>query len=161
MNDTIYFYEATKKNGFLSNFYESPIVIDGELWRTVEHYFQAMKFPDYPEYQQTIREVNTPAISKRLGRSRKYKIRPDWEEVKDKIMYKALRIKFMSNGELCSMLIDTDDSLLVEHSRDIYWADGGSNKGVSQDKMRGKNRLGVLLMAVRDEMKMYRSLIDS
>jgi len=53
MNE-IHFYHPTvklaQKTGYgkdyiwCSNFYDSPITIDGELWPTTEHYFQAMKF---------------------------------------------------------------------------------------------------------------------
>ncbi len=45
----IYFYDtATEKakaeHIFLNNFAESPITIDGILYKTVEHYYQALSF---------------------------------------------------------------------------------------------------------------------
>ena len=43
---SIMFYRERDAYGYLSNFAKSPIDIDGKIWPTTEHYFQAMKFPD-------------------------------------------------------------------------------------------------------------------
>jgi predicted NAD-dependent protein-ADP-ribosyltransferase YbiA (DUF1768 family) len=43
-------------------------------------------------------------------------------------------------------LLATGDAILIEHTRnDDYWADGGDGSG--------KNKLGLLLMQVREELK--------
>ena len=47
--NVLFFYEDTDELGFCSNYYKSPIEIDGKVWPTTEHYFQAMKFPTNPE----------------------------------------------------------------------------------------------------------------
>jgi predicted NAD-dependent protein-ADP-ribosyltransferase YbiA (DUF1768 family) len=44
----------------MSNFYRSPIVIDGKLYGTSEHYFQAMKVVD-PNTAEYIRNLATPS----------------------------------------------------------------------------------------------------
>lgn len=44
-----------------SNFSPHKVDIDGKIWPTSEHYFQAMKFPDYPEFQEEIRLAKSPA----------------------------------------------------------------------------------------------------
>lgn len=41
----ILFYSQKKAFGFCSNFYHAAIQIEGRIWPTTEHYFQAMKFP--------------------------------------------------------------------------------------------------------------------
>ena len=46
----IWFYNAGDAHGYLSNFYASPITVDGKVWPTTEHYFQAMKFPTNPAH---------------------------------------------------------------------------------------------------------------
>jgi len=48
--------------------------IDGKLWLTTEHYFQAQKFSDQ-SYQERIRLEPSPMIAARLGRSREVPIR--------------------------------------------------------------------------------------
>ena len=136
---------------FLSNFYPSPIVIkddeDEFIAKTVEHYFQFMKTPSMEE-GIVILCAETPGQAKRLGR--KCYLRKDWDEVKDDIMLKALREKF-EHPKLRTMLLATGDETLVEgnHWHDNYW-------GVcSCDKCKGigKNKLGQLLMKVREEIR--------
>ena len=71
------------------------------------------------------------------------KIRPDWEEIKDDVMLKALYAKFGQNPKLFQLLRDTDNKQLVEHtSRDSYWGDGGDGSGL--------NKLGKMLMIIRN-----------
>ena len=72
--------------------------------------------------------------------------RSDWDTVKDDIMLKALRCKFAQHPDLMKKLWETGDRELIEHTaNDSYWADGGG-------KGRGLNKLGKLLMKVRDEI---------
>ena len=67
------------------------MILSKQNWKTVEHYFQAMKFPTNPMLQQTIRSVTTPAQAQSLGNSSDNKqfIRSDWEQVKEKVMKTA------------------------------------------------------------------------
>ena len=44
------FYRERDEWGEFSNFLIAPIQIDGKLWPSTEHYFQAMKFPTRPDY---------------------------------------------------------------------------------------------------------------
>ena len=50
-----YMLYMTIAYGEFSNFARYPIVIHDVIWYTTEHYFQAMKFPHDPEYQEKIR----------------------------------------------------------------------------------------------------------
>lgn len=80
------------------------------------------------------------------GRNLQNPLRPDWEEVKDEVMLQALRMKFSQNPKIAKELLATGDAILIEHTRnDDYWADGGDGSG--------KNKLGLLLMQVREELK--------
>jgi hypothetical protein len=146
MSKTIKFYREGDLYGEFSNFAKYPVTIDGQLWPTTEHYFQAKKFTANPEYQEVIRTTSSCMVIKKLGGSRKYKLREDWEDVKEGIMYKALQAKFDQYPKLKEILLSTEDSILVEHTHlDKYWADGGDGSG--------KNRLGHLLMQLRTEIK--------
>ncbi len=61
-------------------------------------------------------------------------------------MMDALRAKFTQHGRCQRMLLATGEAELVEHTRnDFYWADGGDGTG--------RNRLGVLLMQLRAELR--------
>ena len=80
-----------------------------------------------------------------LGQTRKVPIRPDWESVKEEVMKQGLRLKFQ-NPQLRSILLSTMDRVLIEDSPyDRYG-------GVGRDR-KGKNRLGCLLMEIRDEIR--------
>jgi len=50
----LYFARDRADFVFLSHFYPSPILLDGEIWPTVEHYYQAQKSDD-PAYRDAIR----------------------------------------------------------------------------------------------------------
>src|SRR5437868_5423141 len=78
-------------HGWLSNFWPSPIELDGAIYPTVEHAFQAAKTLD-PEAREPIRQTTNPGQAKRLGR--KVLLRSDWEQVKVEIMRGLLRKKF-------------------------------------------------------------------
>jgi N-glycosidase YbiA len=144
MNE-IRFYSTKDEHGFLSNFAPYPVDLDGKTWPTTEHYFQAQKFTD-AQYAERIRMTASPMIAARLGRSRSVPIRPDWEQVKDEIMLRALRAKFSQRTDLREMLLSTGAARIVEHTaNDRYWGDGADGQGL--------NRLGELLMKVRDELR--------
>lgn len=127
---------------FLSNYSASPFRINYVLFPTMEHYFQANKADNQNDYLH-IAYAPTPGEAKRLGR--KIQLRPDWEKIKDKVMLTGLRKKF-ADPELRSLLLSTGDEELIEGNYwgDTYW---GVCNGV------GQNKLGKLLMQVREEIK--------
>ena len=146
MPGPIKFYSKTTAYQELSNFAPFGFEEDGVHWPTVEHYFQAQKFPgaENAAYRDKIRSAKTPKEAKALGRTRGVVIRPDWEEAKETIMLHALRKKF-ATGKLQDLLLATGDRPLVEGSPfDSYWGCGRTGKG--------KNRLGELLMQVWAEL---------
>ena len=142
-NRTIYFYTKNDPYYELSNFSPYGIEVERYYWPTVEHYFQAMKFEGLDQYEK-IRDARTPKDAKNLGQSRSVKIRDDWEKVKDRIMLFALRKKF-ANGRARSVLLETVGVRLVENAPDdSYWGCGRTGDG--------RNRLGAMLMQVREEI---------
>lgn len=127
---------------FLSNFYYSPFMFQGRQYPTVEHFFQAHKAKTYEDFISVLMEP-TPKGAKQVGR--KIKMREDWETVKDTIMLEGLRAKFSIKG-LREKLLATGDEELIEgnHWHDTYW---GVCNGI------GKNKLGKMLMQVREEIR--------
>jgi N-glycosidase YbiA len=141
----VYFYSTKDPFGEFSNFSRHPIEIDGLLWPTSEHYFQAQKFDDR-DYQERIRTTPSAMIAARLGRSRKVPIRADWEEIKDDTMYRAVSAKFQAHADLKELLLSTGDEEIIEKTTgDHYWGCGTDGTG--------KNMLGIILMRVRDELR--------
>eukprot|EP00049_Salpingoeca_infusionum_P014072 m.262219 g.262219 ORF g.262219 m.262219 type:complete len:162 (-) comp15587_c2_seq2:287-772(-) len=129
-----------------SNFYKQSVWIDGLEWPTTEHYFQAMKFPDRPDYQERIRLDPSPAKAKKLGRQGKLTRVQDWDRVKDDVMEKACMAKFSQHKHLKAILLSTGERELVEHTaNDRCWGDGGDGSG--------QNKLGKCLMRVRAKLR--------
>lgn len=145
IDQVINFYSVSDEFGEFSNFAPYPVRIDGVIWPTSEHYFQAQKFQD-KEHQASIRKARSPMQAARLGRSRRRPLRKDWEAVKVAIMRIAVLEKFKQHENLRKLLLSTGDSKIVEHTdNDSYWGDGGDGSG--------KNMLGRLLMEVRGRLK--------
>lgn len=144
MANPIYFFRKDQPYSELSNFAPFGFEEGGVRWPSVEHYFQAQKFRN-PEYQERIRLAHSPMEAKALGQTRHVSIRDDWESVKESIMEHALRLKFRDQ-KLKSLLLATKNRPLIEDSPyDRYWGAGRDRKG--------KNRLGVLLMEIRSEIR--------
>ena len=143
--ETIEFSSKTENYSGLSNFYNSPFIIDGVQYPTVEHYFQEQKFPRDSVLQDKIRNAATPQKAKMLGKTKTVHFREDWELVKEEIMLKALLAKFNQNPVLSDLLKSTNNAILKEKSPwDSYWGTGRYGKG--------KNRMGVLLMMTRSTL---------
>jgi N-glycosidase YbiA len=141
---TIDFWTPRGKYGFLSNFYYAPVRINEVEYKTNEHFFQSKKFEGTP-YEQYIIKLNTPAEAAKEGKRRDFPLRKDWEQVKEDIMLQGLIEKFRQHPELLKRLMETKGYRLRETSPyDSYWGTGRDFKG--------KNRLGILLEKVRDEI---------
>jgi len=149
----------------------NPSSIDLSMYHP-QHYFQAMKFAGTP-HEEEVRRAKSPGDAAALGRNRSLPLRRDWEEVKEGawfsvrvcvslwreslmdcdcdcdwlgIMEEVLLAKFTQHAELKQTLLDTGDATLVEHTEnDSYWGDGGDGSG--------RNRLGILLMKVRERIR--------
>ena len=132
--------EFRGKYYFLSNFYETPVTWNGLTYLNNEAAFQSAKtFSD--------RECFTnldPSSAKKLGR--KVQLRSDWENVKDDVMYEICKAKFSQNTELKKRLLSTGNEHLEEGNTwgDKIW---GTLNGI------GENRLGKILMRIREELR--------
>lgn len=126
---------------WLSNFAPAKVTLDGEVYPTVEHAYVAAKTLD-PLVRKLVQEQATPGMAKRLGR--KLSLRPDWDEVKLKVMEDLLRQKFR-DSTYAMQLRRTGDMPIVEGNTwgDTFW---GVCHGV------GENHLGRLLMQLRSEL---------
>lgn len=135
----------TGKYAFLSNFWSCRVRgIDGEIYPSVEHAFQAAKaLPERYDIRAAFRVAPSCSDVKKAGR--RIQLRPDWEDVKDSIMYQLVKDKFMRNDYLRTLLISTGTAHLEEgnNHNDKYW---GTVDNV------GKNKLGNILMQVRSEL---------
>ena len=77
----------------------------------------------------------------------------DWDDVRDEAMHKVVYAKFSKNENLRQILLSTEDEELVEDTtgwHDNIWGDCSCPKC---QYIKGRNKLGKILMQVRDEIK--------
>ncbi len=137
--------EFRGESNFLSNFSFVQIEFKGKKFKSVEHFYQAMKFKGHPELQEQIRDTVSAGDAKKIANQNKDKIRADWDDVKLDVMKWALEQKF-SKPSLKTALLRTGDAVIshVNTWGDTFW---GVCRGVGED------HLGKMLMEVRDELK--------
>ncbi len=141
---TIYFYKADDPYGCFSNFSLHAIDLDGDRWKTVEHYYQAHKFLGTvdEDLMEEIRNAATPEEAAKLGRDRARTCRADWTRSKTDVMYRAVLHKFRTHTDIRQVLLATGSEELVEDSpTDYFWGCGADRTG--------ENWLGKILMQVR------------
>jgi len=139
------YFNATKinENKELDNRYPAKFTLDGVTWPTVEHYYQASKFPTLPDFQEQIRQMTTAAAMK-AGKTKdpSKPIRADWKEQRESSMRNAIFAKFDQNPALKQKIIETYPRPLVfADANDSFWGNG-------RTKM-GQNKLGSILMQYR------------
>lgn len=126
---------------WLSNFATAPVELDGVLYPTVEHAYQAAKTLDI---HQRYRILDlTAGQAKRYGR--RVTLREDWDDIKLDIMQELLEHKF-SITLYKNKLLATGCEEIVEGNTwgDTFW-------GVCNGE--GRNELGKLIMRVREKLR--------
>ena len=153
------------KNFFLSNFYRyRHFQHKGVTWGTSEHAFQAIKCSDWVTRDRNrspfeaytvidewehIFKAETAQEARDLGQ--KCRMRDGWEIMKNEVMTDILFSKFYPGGELSDRLQSTGDAELIEGNPylDTTWG-CVEKKGVAGKVWVGENRLGKILMHIRE-----------
>lgn len=155
-----------------SNFHAAPFIVD---WKEVdgsvtelkfecsEQWFmfrKAWRFDDRKAMDAVMKPGLKPYQYKAIGRSVQGFDEETWDEESSGYMFEALVFKFSQNPELAQRLKDTGDQVLVECSPfDAIWGvklgkqtkDGRiDDRWKNSDNWNGRNKLGFLLMDVRD-----------
>jgi ribA/ribD-fused uncharacterized protein len=159
-DNRILFFERDREIfGFLSHFHPAPILLDGVLWPTAEHFYQSHKSLD-PAYRQAVLDAPSPGAAKHLAadpraprkqarkswfRKKNALPREDWPEVKLDVMRRADFAKFTQHENLRQMLLATGDAEIVEDSpHDPFWGVGPNGQG--------SNWTGRVLMEIRSQV---------
>ena len=150
----------TGPHAFLSNFYAHtrPFVYQGELVWSAERAYQASKSVD-PDERAAIWNAPTSFAAWKYGRDIEYPAYTpvEWDNAKMDVMEGVLWAKFQ-DAELAELLVGTGDRELVEGTlgSDRFWAEqivpANNNDGYERTG-RGSNYLGILLMALREGLR--------
>jgi ribA/ribD-fused uncharacterized protein len=140
---SIYFYDQWYD--VLNNFSANAVEIEGILYPTSEHAYQAAKCTD-PDGKQEIKSAKSPLLAKEIS-NQKYKSAKDsdWNNKKLGVMESILRAKLAQHQEVREALIKSGTEEIAEDSPvDAFWGRGEDGNG--------ENQLGKLWMKIRSEL---------
>jgi len=152
--EVVVVYKTKENFGGLSNMAAGyPLQVNGVRILTTEALYQACRFPHLPDVQRDIIGQHSPMTAKIKSKPHRHESRPDWDEVRYKIMRWCLRVKLAQNyEEFGRLLLSTQDRPIVEQSRkDDYW--GAKLADELGETLVGQNVLGRLLMELREKLK--------
>jgi ribA/ribD-fused uncharacterized protein len=147
----------------LSNFFPASVNYGKYIFPSIENAYQFAKVPKDRITDEVVAKFKlaTPAKSKAYGKLLRDKgmVRPDWDQIREQVMLYLLMRKF-EIPELRAKLLQTGNAELIEGNlhHDNDWGDCQCTVAKPDERrygqkqgchMRGKNKLGKLLMAVR------------
>ncbi len=151
--DSVVFLKTDEPFGGLSNMAGGyPIHVNGVRILTSEALYQVCRFPHLPDVQKLIIGQVSPMTAKMRSKPYRKDSRPDWDQVRVRIMRWSLRMKLANNWNTFSaLLLKTGERPIVEESRkDDFW---GAKVVDDGDTLVGMNVLGRLLMELREQVK--------
>lgn len=154
------FYDETKENGYLSNWYKASFEYAGRKFAHAEQFmmYQKMMTFGHPEIAEKILETDDQYGCKQLGKSKISNWDSDlWDKIRYQIVKRGIKAKFFQNKDLAEKLLSTGDKLLAECSgSDKNWGIGISDNDPRRfdvSNWSGQNLLGRCLMDVREEFR--------
>lgn len=159
------FYREFDKDGYLSNWFESPFRYGPEVFPTSEHWMMWEKARVFQDWDTAAKILGTtsPGNAKNLGKQVKHYSEATWNEARVPLVKVGLRQKFIQNERLMNELLSTDSAALAEASpNDAIWGIGiacDDPDSSNPIKWHGRNLLGITLMEVRSELRTL-SVID-
>jgi ribA/ribD-fused uncharacterized protein len=146
--NTIRFYRANEKPyGAFSNLYPRSIEFEGRLYPTSEHAYQAGKAIK-PAVREWILSAPTPALAAMAAHGLYvWDVVPNWAQIKFDRMRAVLRAKFDQHPDLKELLLSTRHARLVESGT----VNNAVNRLWGEVNGKGENKLGVMLMELREE----------
>ena len=142
--------------GWLGNMFAAPITYQGQIWRTSEALFQALRFEDV-EIRELIRTKKSPLVAKNVCKGKEFLAKRVVEPMSTEDIHNmrlCLRLKFDQHPDLREKLVKTGDHIIFE---DVSARNGARHKfwGAVKinDQLDGQYMLGKLLMELREELK--------
>lgn len=157
--ETIAFKRVKEPYGWLGNMAAYSIVYNDLEYRTTEALFQALRFKDFPEIAEKIRQEKSPMTAKMVAKSHK--------DILDKAGYEflsgqdldymkiCLKEKLSQHPELKALLLDTGTKHIIEdctsrpQGSGLFWG-----AALQNGQWIGKNMLGELWMQERQVLNL-------
>ena len=148
---TVTFYKANERPfGVFSNLYRCEMWFEGRLFLSSEHAYQFGK-PRDDRVREWLMDAPTPALLAKTAHqlNRPWEVVPGWSKIKVERMRKVLEAKFEQYEGLRDLLLSTGDKRIVEAGT----IDDAPGRFWGEVNGQGKNTLGVLLMEIRNALK--------
>lgn len=134
-----------------SNLYRTDFYYHGIWYNSVEQCYQFLRAnaEGHEDLADLILALTDPYQCKKMGDQEKQT--EEWDKVCDQTMARIVQAKFEQNEGIFQLLLDTSGPL-YEATADTYWGVGLSlrSKDVVAGKGTGENKLGKILVALRD-----------
>ena len=157
--DYIAFTKVKLPFGWLGNMAPFPVTYKDIQYRTTEALFQCLRFKDYPEIQEKIRNENSPMGAKMVAKSFKNLLDQDGYVFMGNQDIAYMRIcldqKIAQHSNLVPLLLDTKNLMLIEdcssrpHGSGLFWG-----AALKENEWVGKNILGKMWMDIRLELNL-------
>jgi ribA/ribD-fused uncharacterized protein len=154
--------------GWLGNMSPHVVKYQNKWYRTTEALFQTMRYEGFPEVQEEIRDAKSPMTAKMKAKKHKALIdgreTPVEREAKDlERMRTCLLLKLAEHPVLKRHLLATKDATIIEdcssrpRGSGLFWGmariESRREDGSIAVEWKGRNELGKLWMALREELK--------
>lgn len=149
-DNSVFFMRTDAEYGVFSNMHPKfPIMVGKQKVKSTEHLYQAMRFTHLPDIQRRVLGEDTAVKAKAASREHIKATRADWDEIKLKVMFWALRLKFCQYLDVMKPVFEkTIGKYIVEESyKDAEW---GAVPNADKTEYHGINALGNLLEIIRE-----------
>lgn len=161
MLDIIGFYHEYEEHGCFSNWFPAEFDYAGKHYFNSEQFMMYQKVSMFRQYAlaEEILMTRDPAACKSLGSTRFPEFRSDlWDKVSATIVKRGVYGKFQQNPQILEELLSTGNALLAECApNDKIWGIGvdiRDKAGIRNvSRWSGQNKLGIILMQVREELR--------
>lgn len=130
---------------WLSNFTPCTIILNGITYPSVEHAYMSAKSDDVRWYLKCADESIKPGAIKKMSRG--ILLVRSWDLIKIDVMWECLNQKFRQEPYK-TMLIETGNAFIQEGN---FWGD--TFWGVDLNSKQGENRLGKMIMEIREKLQ--------
>lgn len=158
------FWHEYDKYGCLSNWYKADFEYAGKHFASVEQFMMYHKLMTFGQYDlaDQVMKTDDPAEAKKIGRTHFDNFDDKlWTRISSTIVKRGVRAKFVQNPDLMRELLATGNAVLAECSPyDKVWGIGlapDDERVFDTRKWNGKNKLGRILMILREEFRNWKA----
>lgn len=162
--DFIGFWHENNDYGYMSNWYKASFEYAGKQFASVEQFMMYHKLMTFRQLDlaDKVMQTDDPDEAKKIGRTHFANFDDTlWTRISPTIVKRGVRAKFVQHPDLMEELLSTGNTVLAECSPyDKVWGIGLAPDYESvfdTRKWNGKNKLGRILMILREEFRNWKA----